>query len=82
MFKEILTIPPIIFCCIFSSNITRHKSDHELGGLAILRFVLCEYLSVEKLHSLFEGNELHDGVWHLSGPEWGDTLGETGGSLS
>lgn len=39
-------------------------------------------ISVEEGNTLFEEDELNDGVWNLSSPEWSDTLIETGISFS
>ena len=65
-----------------TSNVTRHEGDHKLGGLAVLTLWLGEDLGVEGLDDLLESNELHNGVWDLSAPEWGKTLEETVSSLS
>jgi len=43
---------------------------------------LGEYLTVELCDNFFKCNELNDGIWNLSAPEWGQTLIETIGSLS
>jgi len=64
-----------------TGNITRHEGDHELGTLAVFVLWLGEIVSIEILDDLLESDELDNGVWNLSHPEWFDTLVESGGSL-
>ena len=59
-----------------TGNVTRHEGDHELGGLAVLALWLGEDVAIEVLDDLLEGDELDNGVWDLSSPEWLDTLVE------
>jgi len=60
-----------------TGNITRSESDGELSGLGVFILGSGEDSSVEHLDSLFEGDELHDSVGDLSGPEGSKTLVET-----
>ena len=60
-----------------TSNVTGHESDHELGALGVGALWLGEYGRVEFSDNLLESDELDNGVWNLSSPEWGKTLVET-----
>lgn len=51
-----------------TGEVARGKGDAELGGLAVVLFSLGEDVVVEELHEPLEGNELDDGVGHLSSP--------------
>merc|ERR1711918_208341 len=66
----------------YTSNITRHESDHELLALAVFRFWLGEDFTIEHRHDFLEGDELDNGVWNLSAPEWGNTFVESIESFS
>ena len=60
-----------------SSNVSGHEGDHELGGLVVVGFTLGEDIAVESSDDSLESDELDDGVWHLSAPEWGESLVES-----
>jgi hypothetical protein len=60
-----------------TGNVSGHESDHQLGRLAVGVLWLGEDGLVELLHDLLEGDELDNGVWNLSGPEWLETLVES-----
>ena len=60
-----------------TSNVTRAESDGELSALGVLILWLSEDVFVEGFDCLFESDELHDGIWDLSGPEGRETLVET-----
>ena len=60
-----------------TSNVTGHEGNHELGTLGVFGLWLGEDLTVEGLDDLLEGDELDNGVWNLSAPEWNDSLVET-----
>jgi len=64
-----------------TGNITGHESDSELGTLTVAGLLSGEDVSVEHLHDLFEGDELHNGVWYLSAPKWGQSFVETVGTF-
>ena len=57
-----------------TSPVTSHEGDHELGALGVGVTWSSEHVSVQSTHSLLESDELHDGVWDLSAPEWDNTL--------
>jgi len=65
-----------------TSNVTRHESNHELGALGVRALLLGEDVGVESLDDSFESDELNDGVWDLSSPEWLKTLVESVDTLS
>lgn len=65
-----------------TGNVTRHEGDHELGALGVGALWLGEYLLVEGGDNLLESDELDNGVWNLSSPEWLKTLVESRGTLS
>ena len=65
-----------------TSNVTRHEGNSELGTLTVAGLLLGEDVGVERLDDLFEGDELHNSVWHLSAPKWGQTFEETVGTFS
>jgi len=64
-----------------TSNVTRHEGDGELSSLGVFALGLSENLFVEKSDSLFESDELHDGVGDLSSPEGSQTLEQTGSTF-
>jgi hypothetical protein len=64
-----------------TSNVTRHEGDGELSTLGVFALGLSENFSVEKFDSLFESDELHDGVGDLSSPERSQTLEQTVGTF-
>ena len=64
-----------------SSNVTRHEGDEHLLSLGVFVLWLGEDLGVELCNNLLEGDELDNGVWNLSAPEWGQTLVESIGSF-
>ena len=57
------------------------KIVRELGSFAVLTSGSGEELFVEGCDDLLEGDEFHDGVGNLSGPERSETLVETLGSF-
>ena len=65
-----------------TGNVTGHEGDHELGALTVGALVLGEDVGVESLDDSLESDKLDDGVWNLSGPEWLETLVESGDSFS
>jgi len=60
-----------------TGNVTGHEGDHELGALAVRALLLGEDAGIELSNDLLEGDELDDGVWDLSSPEWLKTLVES-----
>ena len=60
-----------------TSNVTRHEGNHELGTLGVRALLLGEDFGIELLDDSLEGDELDDGVWNLSSPEWLKTLVES-----
>ena len=60
-----------------TSNVTGHEGNHELGALGVRALLLGEQVGVESLDDSLEGDELDDGVWNLSSPEWLKTLVES-----
>jgi hypothetical protein len=58
-------------------SVTRHEGDHELGSLSIITLWLGENVGVEGGDNLLESDELDNGVWNLSSPEWCETLVES-----
>lgn len=60
-----------------TGNVTRHEGDHELGSLAVLGLWLGEDIGVELGDDLLERNELDNGIWNLSSPQWGETFVES-----
>jgi len=65
-----------------TSPVTSHEGNHKLEVLGVALTGGSENVGVEVSHSLFESNELHDGVRDLSAPEGSDTLVETAPALS
>jgi len=64
-----------------TGNVTRHEGDGELSTLGVFALGLGEDSSVEEFDSLFESDELHDGVGDLSSPEGSQTLEQTVGTF-
>jgi len=64
-----------------TSDVTRHEGDGELSTLGVFALGLGEDVSVEEFDSLFESDELHDGVGDLSSPEGSQTLEQTVGTF-
>jgi len=65
-----------------SCDVAGHESDRQLSALAVLVLGLGEDALVELGHDLLEGDELHDGVRHLSAPQRVDALEEAVRALS
>ena len=65
-----------------TSDVTGHEGNGKLSSLGVRGFVGGEDVLVEHLDDLLEGDELDNGVWDLSAPEWGKTLEETVHTLS
>ena len=65
-----------------TSDVTRHEGNGKLSTLRVRGFVGGENVLVERLDDLLEGDELDNGVWDLSAPEWGKSLEETVSTLS
>ena len=65
-----------------TSNVSGHEGNHELGALGVGALWLGEDLLVEFGDNLLESDELDNGVWNLSSPEWLKTLVESSGTLS
>ena len=65
-----------------TGNVTGHEGDHELGALGVWALLLGEDAGVELSDDLLEGDELDDGVWNLSSPEWLKTFVESIDTLS
>lgn len=60
-----------------TSDVTGHEGNSKLSSLTIGGFLLGEDLRVELSNDLLESDELDNGVWDLSAPEWGKTLVES-----
>lgn len=60
-----------------TSQISGSESDSQLHSLRVFVLWLSEDLGVEELDDLFESDELDDGVWNLSSPEWSESLEES-----
>lgn len=61
-----------------TSQITRSKSNSQLKSFGVFILWLSENIGIEKLDDLFEGDELDNGIWDLSSPEWSESLEESG----
>lgn len=64
-----------------TSGVTGQESDSQLSGLSIAFSWVGPDGLVEEGDTLFEEDELHDSVWDLSEPQWGDSLEETRSSF-
>ena len=64
-----------------TSDVTGHEGNGKLSSLGVGGFLLGEDLSVELGNDLLESDELDNGVWNLSSPEWLKTLVESVDSL-
>jgi len=60
-----------------TGNITGHEGNHELGTLGVRALLLGEDLGIELSNNLLEADELDNGVWNLSSPEWFKSLVES-----
>ena len=61
-------------CAENTSQITWGECNTELSWLVVVFFSLGEDVVVEELDEPFESDELDDGVWNLSWPEWNNTF--------
>lgn len=59
------------------TNVTSHKSDHQLLGFAALTSGLGDNILVEHLHCTLETGKLHHGIGDLPHPQWHHTLIES-----
>jgi len=57
-----------------TSPVTSQEGDHKLHVLGVGFTWGSEDVLIQGTNGLLESDELHDGVWDLSAPEWGDTL--------
>ena len=64
-----------------TGQVTWSEGNTKLGWLVVVFFSLSEDVIVEESDEPFESDELDDGVWNLSWPEWDDTLVHSCGSF-
>ena len=60
-----------------TGKITGGECYSQLGGLRVVLLAEGEDVVIEELDEPFESDELDNSVWHLTRPEWDETLIET-----
>jgi len=60
-----------------TSPVTGHEGDHKLEVLGVGLTWGGEDVGVQEADGSLESDELHNGVWDLSAPQWHNTLVET-----